>query len=133
MRVMTQTEFNALPVVDDIRQCPGNMDYSAVHSFGERCRFGEGCSFGEGCKAKSPCWSSVYPPPFKTTGRIYPTEDAREYWRARLGLESLTGCYSSIAKVVAPKLPEFLKREDWTPCERRILESWLPGARGEDA
>lgn len=48
MKRYTQEEFDALPIVDGIRQCqPG--DYSTVCNFGERCSFGDWCSFGEGC------------------------------------------------------------------------------------
>ena len=55
MKRYTQEEFDALPIVDGIRQCqPG--DYSIVCNFGERCSFGEGCSFEDGheCKPGDP-------------------------------------------------------------------------------
>jgi len=40
MKRYTQEEFDALPIVDGIRQCqPG--DYSTVCNFGERCSFGD--------------------------------------------------------------------------------------------
>jgi hypothetical protein len=66
MRVFTQGEFDALPVVDGFRQCPPG-DYSAVREFddwcsfgvdnrfGERCIFGAGCSFGAGSCFGSNC------------------------------------------------------------------------------
>lgn len=41
MKRYTQEEFDALPIVDGIRQCqPG--DYSTVCNFGERCSFEDG-------------------------------------------------------------------------------------------
>lgn len=117
MRKMTQEEYDALPVVDGVRQCPGWTDYCAVASFGERA------SFGKGCKATSPYWSFVYPPPFETVGPIYPAESCRGYWSQRLGVE-LVGCYGEIAKRHRHLIPDWLKRTDLTDCERRILESW---------
>ena len=49
MKKITQQEFDALPVVDGCKQCPGETDYSAIKRFPEWCSFGERCSFGEGC------------------------------------------------------------------------------------
>ena len=55
MKKITQQEFDALPVVEGWKKCPGSTDYSAIKhfpdgcSFGEWCRFGVGCSFGERC------------------------------------------------------------------------------------
>ena len=54
-RRITQKEFNALPVIDGVRQCPSNTDYSLIKSFGEWCSFGERCSFGEGCSFGELC------------------------------------------------------------------------------
>lgn len=92
-------------------------------SFGYACSFGEWCVFGMRCTAISPFWSFVYPPPFKTEGRILPPETAREYWEQRLGMK-LEGCYDEIAEQLKPKLKTLLRRKNWTECERRILESW---------
>ena len=56
MKKITQQEFDALPVVEGWKKCPGSTDYSAIKhfpdgcSFGAWCRFGEGCSFGERCR-----------------------------------------------------------------------------------
>ena len=121
MKKYTQQEFEEI-IRDEygIKNCPTG-DYTAIRSFGE------GCSFGKGCSAKSPFWSFVYEPPFETTGKIYPTASARKYWQARLNLD-LSGCYGDIEKVVAPLIPDILKRTDLTACERRIIESW----KGED-
>lgn len=143
MRKITRDEFDALPVVGGRRQCPGETDYAEIDvfgagysfgegcffgigcSFGKRCSFGGWCSFGAGCCAVSPYWGYVYPPPFATTGRIYPPADARLYWEQRTGLR-LAGCYDDIFEAVGPKVSALLKRNDWTDCERRILESWVP-------
>ena len=54
MKKYTQQEFDALPVVDGIKQCPTG-DYSELKSFGELCSFGERCSFGEGCSFGKRC------------------------------------------------------------------------------
>ena len=43
MKKYTQEEFDNLPVVDDVKQCPTG-DYSAIKTFGERCSFGKRCS-----------------------------------------------------------------------------------------
>ena len=48
MKRYTQEEFDALPVIDDWKQCPTG-DYSAISSFGGWCSFGECCRFGECC------------------------------------------------------------------------------------
>ena len=116
MKKMTQEEFDRLPLVGGMRQCPGNIDYSAITFF-------ERCSFGEGCIAHSPYWSFVYSPPFKTKGKIYPPITTRKYWEERLGL-SLDGCYKEIGEKIKPELDNLLKLDKWTSCERRILESW---------
>lgn len=44
MKIITQSEFDALPVVDGWRQCPWHTDYRNISIFGAWCRFGEGCS-----------------------------------------------------------------------------------------
>ena len=55
MKKITQQEFDALPVVEGRKKCPGSTDYSAIKHFPDGCSFGEGCSFGawrsfgEGC------------------------------------------------------------------------------------
>lgn len=55
MKKITKQEFDALPVVDGCKQCPGETDYSAIKRFPEGCsfgawsRFGELCRFGDGC------------------------------------------------------------------------------------
>ena len=54
MKVYTQEEFDALPVVGSYKQCPTG-DYTQIKrfdgrcSFGERCIFSGRCSFGERC------------------------------------------------------------------------------------
>ena len=55
MQGITQLEFDALPVIDGIRQCPGYSDYSEICSFGTSCSFGEGCSFGTSCRFGDGC------------------------------------------------------------------------------
>ena len=54
MKVFTQAEFDALPVVGGYKQCPTG-DYTAINSFGDRCRFGAGCSFGAWCSFGAGC------------------------------------------------------------------------------
>lgn len=46
MRKITQAEFDALPIVNGVKQCPSYTDYSAIIKFGVRCSFGSGCIFG---------------------------------------------------------------------------------------
>ena len=55
LKKISQDEFDALPVVDGIKKCPGFTDYSNVKSFGERCSFGGCCSFGERCACGDGC------------------------------------------------------------------------------
>ena len=61
MKKITQQEFDALPVVEGWKKCPGSTDYRAIKHFpdgcrfGERCRFGAWCSFGEGCSFGERC------------------------------------------------------------------------------
>ena len=52
MKKITQQEFDALPVVDGWKKCPGSTDYSAIKHFPNGCRFGAWCSF-EGHKART--------------------------------------------------------------------------------
>ena len=52
MKKITQQEFDALPVVEGWKKCPGSTDYSAIKHFPDGCSFGEGCSF-EGHKART--------------------------------------------------------------------------------
>jgi hypothetical protein len=54
MRLITQAEFDALPVVNGRRRCPCNTDYSAVKP-GSYCKFGLDCEFGSYCKFGSHC------------------------------------------------------------------------------
>ncbi len=49
MKKITQQEFDALPVVEGWKKCPGSTDYSAIKHFPDGCRFGVWCSFGAGC------------------------------------------------------------------------------------
>lgn len=61
MKKITQKEFESLPVVGGLRQCPGYTNYSLINkfegcSFSEGCSFGKACSFGEGCSFKT--WSA---------------------------------------------------------------------------
>ncbi|NLF98716.1 MAG: hypothetical protein GX565_01045 [Lentisphaerae bacterium] len=55
MKRISQQEFDALPIKDGIRICPGRTDYSAICIFNERCRFGESCRFGERCRFGEGC------------------------------------------------------------------------------
>jgi hypothetical protein len=60
MKKYTQEEFDALPLVDGVRQCPTGdytqiMNFGAWCSFGEGCSFGAWCSFGEGCRFGKGC------------------------------------------------------------------------------
>ena len=141
MRVITKDEFNELPIVNGIRQCPGGTDYRAIQHFGDEARFGDEAVFGDGavfgdrarfgdrahfginCIAESISWAFVYAPPLSVTGRIYPPKDCRTYWEKRLGL-ALPGCYEEIYKLVAPQLDAILGRPDLTEMERAVLESW---------
>ena len=41
MKIYTQQEFDALPIVDGVKECPTG-DYSQIIRFGERCSFEEG-------------------------------------------------------------------------------------------
>lgn len=52
MKKYTQQEFDALPVVDGIKQCPTG-DYSELKSFGKRC------SFENGYQAKYPAFIRI--------------------------------------------------------------------------
>ena len=52
---MNQMEFDVLPVINGIKQCPGYTDYSQVEKFGERCSFGPRCSFGQWCSFGEGC------------------------------------------------------------------------------
>lgn len=138
MELITKEMFDSFPVINGVKQCPQG-DYSQIKvfagfcsfaeqcSFAEWCSFAKGCSFAEGCKAVSPYWSFQYKPPFKTEGKIYPTPDSRPYWNERLkefGLQFETECYDEIEEIITPKIPEILKSNKWTECERGILESW---------
>jgi hypothetical protein len=49
MKKYTQEEFDALPLVDGVRQCPTG-DYTQIMNFGAGCSFGESCSFGAWCR-----------------------------------------------------------------------------------
>jgi NDP-sugar pyrophosphorylase family protein len=53
MHRYTQEEFDALPVVNGVKQCPTG-DYSSIKRFG-RCSFGKGCVLGEGCSFCAEC------------------------------------------------------------------------------
>ena len=55
MKKITQQEFDALPVVEGRKKCPGSTDYSAIKHFPERCSCGEWCSFGVGCSFGERC------------------------------------------------------------------------------
>ena len=60
LKIYTQEEFDALPIVNGRRQCPTG-DYSRIAKFpndcdfASRCSFGVGCSFGEGCRFGERC------------------------------------------------------------------------------
>jgi len=58
MKKYTQQEFDALPVVDGIKQCPTG-DYSELKSLGEGCSFGKRCSFENGYQAKYPAFIRI--------------------------------------------------------------------------
>lgn len=49
MKKYTQAEFNRLPVVGGIRQCPTG-DYTRIKKFGSWCHFGNDCVFGDDAK-----------------------------------------------------------------------------------
>ena len=55
MKKIKQQEFDALPVVDGWKKCPGSTDYSAIKHFPDGCSFGAWCSFGEGCSFGAGC------------------------------------------------------------------------------
>jgi hypothetical protein len=46
MRKITQAEYDALPIIDGSRQCPGHTSYSGVQHFGNHASFSEGARFG---------------------------------------------------------------------------------------
>ncbi len=130
MKIYTQEQFDALPRNEyGIKECHSG-NYTNVKAFAEWCSFGKGCSFGEGCsfgkwcKAISPFWSFMYEPPFDIEGKIYPTAQTRNYWEERLKLD-LSGCYQEIEERVKGLLPEILKRDDLTKCERKVIQSWI--------
>ena len=54
MKKYTQEGFDALPLVDGVRQCPTG-DYTQIRNSGAWCRFGEGCRFGDGCSFGGEC------------------------------------------------------------------------------
>ena len=60
IHIYTQEEFDNLPIIDGIKQCPTG-DYSIIRSFAkgcsfaERCSFAKGCSFGEWCSFAEGC------------------------------------------------------------------------------
>ena len=116
---LTQAEFDNLPVVNGRRQCPGNINYIKIVSFGPRCSFGERSSFGEGnsfgerssfgkgssfgerssfgewssfgekCTAISPYWGFVYPCPLTVKGPILLPTPAFPHWGERLALHGI--------------------------------------------
>ena len=55
MRVITPEEFEAIPLTNGIRECPGDTDYSLIKDFGKSCSFGEDCRFGESCSFGELC------------------------------------------------------------------------------
>ena len=59
MKIYTQKEFDTLPVIHGVRQCPTG-DYSNIRSFGKRCSFGVWCSFGEWCSFGKCCSFGEY-------------------------------------------------------------------------
>src|SRR3990167_6323399 len=124
MGIITQEQFGSFKRdADGILYLP-NGNYHLIKAFGEWCSFGERCFFGEGCKAICPFWSFQYEPPFKTEGKILHPITCRTYWEERTDI-ALLGCYNGIEKTIKPRLPDLLKLDKWTKCERRILESWL--------
>lgn len=58
MKVMTKAEYDALPIIDGMRQCPGNTDYSQIKNI-ERATFDKECVFGAGCQFGEDCWFDV--------------------------------------------------------------------------
>ncbi len=75
MERITKKEFNALEVVNGIKRCPPNTDYSLIFDFGKRCSFGEGCSISQhkikGFKIRSISGLGEY----KRTLYVWDTED----------------------------------------------------------
>jgi hypothetical protein len=55
MKVIKQKEFEALEVINGVRQCPGDTDYSNIKDFGKSCSFGEDCRFGVRCTFDESC------------------------------------------------------------------------------
>jgi hypothetical protein len=50
----TQEDFDALPFVDGVKQCPTG-DYTAIKRFNVRCTFGKSCIFTSSCTFVSSC------------------------------------------------------------------------------
>lgn len=55
MKKYTQADFDNFEVDEYGRKICPTGDYTAIKSFGERCRFGERCSFGEVCHFGKRC------------------------------------------------------------------------------
>ena len=47
MRQITQKKYDKLEIVNGIKLCPAQTDYSNIRSFGEQASFGKRASFGE--------------------------------------------------------------------------------------
>ena len=157
MKVWTQVAFDKVKPNDaGIRVFNSYGDFTRIQYIGDWCSFGEGCifgksifgincgfdqkctfydiensKFGEGCCAWSPFWNYVFPPLFKTIGPILPTRGTYSYWKERLDKWDLdiSGCYDDIEEQIKPHLAKILRSQQWTKCERRILESWKGGDR----
>ena len=54
MKKVTQEMFDALEVVEGVKQCQTG-DYTEIENFGEFCSFGKSCSFGEYCSFGKSC------------------------------------------------------------------------------
>ena len=96
MKTYTQSEFDAFPVIDGIRQCPtGN--YTQIKRFGEVCSFGEWCSFGEGCSFGERCsfekLAMEHRPYFIRINNIGSRQDGCIIYNAASGLHVRSGCW----------------------------------------
>ena len=91
MKKITQQEFDALPVVEGWKKCPGSTDYSAIKHFPERCSFGEGCSFGAWCSFEG--HKARTPNPYIAVDRASSTRRKTYFFDFEDGIYVRSGCF----------------------------------------
>ncbi len=123
---ITQEQFNNLPIIDGIKQCPTG-DYSQIKSFGDGASFGEWASFDErasfGAGASFGKWASfgararfgerarfedVYKPrtinPFMAFDRIGSVNRKTYFFDFVDGVYIRAGCFGGFEKEFLDKL-----------------------------